>query len=80
MPLADAAVRIAEALGVSVEYLVTGRDQNAPALEPDSRLALRSLESLSLRDRKVVLSVIKALKDLRDSERKGHEAALSELG
>ena len=78
MPLADAAVRIAEALGVTVEYLITGREQQErrnPPL-PDPKVILKSLESLNMRDRKIVLSVIKTLKEIKDAERKalGNEA------
>jgi len=73
MPSADVAVRIAEALGVTVEYLVTGREQqerNASPLGLDPRVILKSLESLSVRDRKIVLSLIKSLKEIRDAEKK----------
>jgi transcriptional regulator with XRE-family HTH domain len=73
MPSADAAVRIAEALGVTVEYLVAGRGwkepNNAP-LSPDPRVVLKNLESLGRRDRKIVLNLIKSLKEMEDSERK----------
>jgi transcriptional regulator with XRE-family HTH domain len=34
LPRADAAYRIARALGVSVEYLLTGRDEAPPSLNP----------------------------------------------
>jgi len=73
MPSVDAALRIAEALGVTVEYLFTGREQQErrnPPLVPDPRVILKSLESLNMRDRKIVLSVIKALKEIKDAERK----------
>jgi len=46
MPSADAAVRIAVALGVTVEYLVTGQ-----RLERNL-----TLETLNARDRKIVLA------------------------
>jgi len=72
MPSADAAVRIAEALGVTVEYLVTGRGwkkPNNPPLSPDPRVILKNLESLGRRDRKIVLNLIKSLKELENSEK-----------
>jgi len=72
MPSADAAVRIAGALGVTVEYLITGREQqeaNHP-LVPDSRIVLKNLESLNKRDRKIVLSLVKSLQEMEDSEKK----------
>jgi len=79
VPSVDAAFHIAEALGVTVEYLVTGREQQEwknPSLMPDPRVILKSLESLNMRDRKIVLSVIKTLKEIKDTERKalGNEA------
>jgi len=73
MPLADAAVRIADALGVTVEYLITGRErqeQKNHSLVPDPQVILKSLESLNIRDRKIVLSVISTLKEIKDAERK----------
>jgi len=72
IPSVDAALRIAEALGVTVEYLFTGREQEHknPPLVPDPRVILKSLESLNMRDRKIVLSVIKTLKEIKDAERK----------
>ena len=73
MPSADAAVRIAGALGVTVEHLITGHEQqehSTSASFPDSRVILKNLEALSRRDRKIVLSLIKSLKDMEDFETK----------
>jgi len=72
MPSADAAVRIAGALGVTVEYLLTGdekRERKPPPL-PDSRAVLKNLEALNKRDRKIVFNLIKSLKEMEDSEKK----------
>jgi len=82
MPLADVAVRIAEALGVTVEYLITGREQQeqrSPPL-PNPRVILKSLEALNTRDRKIVLSVIKTLSETKDVETKAQGETYSELG
>jgi len=73
IPSADAAVRIAAALGVSVEYLITGnvqqeREPSQPV--PDSRAILKNLEALNKRDRKIVLNLIKSLKETEDTEKK----------
>ena len=71
MPSADAAVRIAKALGVTVEYLVTGhelQEQKSFPLLPDLRVILKSLESLNKRDRQIVCELIKSLKELEESE------------
>jgi len=73
MPSADAAVRIANALGVTVEYLITGNEQKerTPSTPfPDSRIVLKNLEALNKRDRKIVLNLIKSLKDMEDLEKK----------
>jgi transcriptional regulator with XRE-family HTH domain len=73
IPSADAAVRIAGALGVTVEYLITGHEQQElnPSLPfPDSRVVLKNLESLNKRDRKIVLNLISSLKEMEDSEKK----------
>ena len=73
MPSVDAAVRIAGALGVTVEYLVTGRErqeQNHSLIFPDPRVVLKDLESLNKRDRKIVFNLIKSLREMEDHERK----------
>jgi transcriptional regulator with XRE-family HTH domain len=73
MPSADAAVRIATALGVTVEYLITGHEQQGRGSSPpfpDSRVVLKNLEALNKRDRKIVINLIKSLKDMEDFEKK----------
>ena len=73
MPSVDAAVRIAAALGVTVEYLITGneeKERKPTSPLPDSRVVLKNLEALNKRDRKIVLNLIKSLKQLEDSEKK----------
>jgi hypothetical protein len=58
MPPADTAVKIAHALGVSVEYLVTGEKT---ALPSDIRLMVRNLQRLEKKNRKVVAVLINTL-------------------
>ncbi|MCL2763314.1 MAG: helix-turn-helix domain-containing protein [Treponema sp.] len=73
VPSADAAVRIAGALGVTVEYLITGQEQqerNNPPLGPDPKVILKNIEALNKRDRKIVLNLIKSLKEMEVSEKK----------
>ncbi|MCL2443029.1 MAG: helix-turn-helix transcriptional regulator [Treponema sp.] len=73
VPSADAAVRIAGALGVTVEYLITGnenQERNNPPLGPDPRVILKNLETLNKRDRKIILSLIKTLKEMEETEKK----------
>jgi transcriptional regulator with XRE-family HTH domain len=70
VPSADAAVRIAAALGVTVEYLITGEEeqkQSKSPLSPDPRVILKNLEELNKRDRKIILNLIKTLKELEDN-------------
>jgi len=58
MPPADVAVRIAQTLGVSVEYLVSGSETSLPR---DIRKINRLLLQLEPKDRKVVSVLISAL-------------------
>jgi transcriptional regulator with XRE-family HTH domain len=65
MPSAEAEVSIAQALGVSVEYLVTGRDEFhdkvlAP-LSPDIRVLVQTTGQLGIKDRNIVLTVARML-------------------
>jgi len=73
IPSADAAVRIAGALGVTVEYLITGNEQqerNYPPLSQEPRVVLKNLETLNKRDRKIVFNLIKSLREMEDQEKK----------
>ena len=60
MPPADTAVLIAKALGVSVEYLVTGEEAGLPQ---DVRQILRNLLKLSKKNRRIAAKLVKALQD-----------------
>ncbi|GHU87079.1 hypothetical protein FACS189476_01810 [Spirochaetia bacterium] len=64
IPAADAAVKIAHALGVTVEFLVMGEEQQIPQ---EIRKITRNLYKVGMRDRKLI-------EDLLDSmiERKGN--------
>ena len=61
IPPADVAVRIAQVLGVSVEYLVTGEEKTIPP--NDIRPVIQRFKQLSENDRHVVSSLINALLD-----------------
>jgi hypothetical protein len=63
MPPADAAVSIARALGVTVEYLVDGEE---PALPRDIRSISRNLLKLTEKDRKLAAVIIKAMVEQRE--------------
>jgi len=66
-PAADAAVKIARALGVSVEYLVTGEDPSIVrcALSDESRSLIKTLESLDSADRRLIHGIVKTVRDQR---------------
>ena len=58
MPPVDTAVKIARALGVSVEYLVTGEETILPA---DVRQTVKNLLQLSKKERKAVSVLVSTL-------------------
>jgi transcriptional regulator with XRE-family HTH domain len=70
-PSVVAAVKIAKALGVSVEQLVTGKEttnkETPPSLLPELGLFMKSIEQLSREDRKIIIdnaiNLIKALQN-----------------
>jgi transcriptional regulator with XRE-family HTH domain len=59
MPSADKAVRIVQALKVSVEYLVTGgenyREKNPVPLNPELYRLLKSIKKLTKHDQHIVI-------------------------
>jgi len=72
MPPADTAVRLAAALGVTVEYLVNGQDGNReiPALfisSPQKRSLLRVFDELAPEDQKLALDFVKLLRENRNN-------------
>ncbi|MDR0656677.1 MAG: helix-turn-helix domain-containing protein [Treponema sp.] len=76
IPSADAAVAIARALGVSVEYLVTGQEPGEedrfPTLSPypEVRSAAQIITQLGEKNRKMALAILKTMKKQEDLERK----------
>jgi transcriptional regulator with XRE-family HTH domain len=75
MPAADAAVRIADVLKVSVEYLIKGpgtaENKNPVYFSPEVRQMARIAEKLNPDYRKIALSFIETLKKHEDSKLKG---------
>ena len=65
IPPVDAAVSIARALGVSVEYLVTGENITLP---PDIRQIIRNLSKLHKKNRRVVALLIRALLNSQENK------------
>ena len=74
LPNAETAVKIAKALGVSVEYLVTGAETKAakakPPLSPDLRLLIQAAEKLSPKNRRLAINLVKVLKEQEDENKK----------
>jgi transcriptional regulator with XRE-family HTH domain len=67
MPSADVAVKIAKALGVSVEYLVTGQEnarETAPS-SPEIRVLIQNFRQLGENDRKMVIAIVQLYKKQR---------------
>jgi transcriptional regulator with XRE-family HTH domain len=65
VPAADVAVKIAQNLGVSVEYLVNGNEnpQSMASLSPEIRTLLQNFNQLNEKDRGLVLSIVELVKN-----------------
>jgi transcriptional regulator with XRE-family HTH domain len=67
LPSADTAVKIARALGVTVEYLVTGEFENLPAaalpyvLDSRLRAHVQTVKSLNEHDRDIIFELSKLM-------------------
>jgi len=72
MPSADAAVAIAQALGVSVEYLVTGKDakQKTAQYPPEAKIVAEITAQMEKKNRKMAVAIIKSMKKQEDEEKK----------
>jgi transcriptional regulator with XRE-family HTH domain len=70
LPSVESAVKIANALGVSVEYLVTGENSTKVEnrISADSRTIVRIVEHFSVQKRKIALGFIKWLQGFEISE------------
>jgi transcriptional regulator with XRE-family HTH domain len=76
MPPADTAARLAKALGVTVEYLLSGQDNNKELTvpffsSPKKRILLRLFDELLPEDQKLALDFVKLLKKNRDEQKTG---------
>jgi len=65
MPAADAAVAIARALGVSVEYLVTGKEKAGKSANypKEAAMAAEIIAHLSEKNREMAVAILKAMKN-----------------
>lgn len=64
MPSADVAVKIAKALGVTVEYLVTGEE---PLNSNEVSRLTRSILNLNNRDKALIRSLLKTMNEVQVS-------------
>jgi len=75
IPNAAAAVKIAQALGVTVEYLVIGKDQydkkKLSAFPKDLRLLIDIWGKLSKKNRNLALSLLETLEKQENIEKAG---------
>ena len=67
IPTADVAVKIAQALGVSVEYLVNGEERIAEktSISPEIRGLIQNYKLLNEDDRKIIIAITQLLKNKR---------------
>jgi len=72
MPSADAAVAIARALGVSVEYLVTGKEVKIKTVQYpiEARTAAELITQMEAKNRRMAVTIIKSMKKQEDEEPK----------
>jgi transcriptional regulator with XRE-family HTH domain len=74
MPPADTAARLANALGVTVEYLLNGQDNKSESTisffsSPRKRILLRIFDELVPEDQKFTLDFVKLLKKNREEQK-----------
>lgn len=64
-PSAENAVKIAQALGVSVEYLILGEKnkQENPSLSSEIRVLVQNYKQLSENDRKMIIAITQLYKN-----------------
>jgi transcriptional regulator with XRE-family HTH domain len=69
MPPADIAVKIAQVLGVSVEYLVTGQEnqREKSPLSPELDALVQTIRQLNENDRKMLYGIAALFKNNRKS-------------
>ena len=64
-PKATNSVKIARALGVSVEYLVTGGTEKTPQIPAETRFVAETFNTLSENDKKSVIALLEEMKSHR---------------
>jgi len=68
MPSADAAVAIAKALGVSVEYLVTSKDVRYKNIQYpiEAKMAAEIIMQMDEKNRKMAVTILKSIKNFEE--------------
>jgi transcriptional regulator with XRE-family HTH domain len=71
-PSADAAVAIARALGVSVEFLVNGHEDRKKGVRypMETRIITEIIAQLGEKNRRMAVAIIKSMKKQEDEEKK----------
>jgi transcriptional regulator with XRE-family HTH domain len=77
MPSADAAVAIARALGVTVEYLVTGEEKKQKTVQYpiEAKIVAEITAQMEERNRRMAVAVIKSMKKQESEEKKTYNKA-----
>jgi transcriptional regulator with XRE-family HTH domain len=65
IPAADAAVKIAQALGVTVESLILGEEQQTPQ---EIRKIIRNLYKVGIRDRKLIEDLLESMIERKENK------------
>jgi transcriptional regulator with XRE-family HTH domain len=70
IPTADVAVKIAKALGVTVEYLVTGEENHpdSSSVKPEIRDLIKDLKQLNKDDREMIHGIIQLYKNRQNQK------------
>ena len=71
IPAADVAVAIAQVLGVSVEYLITGKEIRFKTIRypKDVQIAAEMIAEMNEKNRKMAIAIIKTMKKQEEDEK-----------
>ena len=74
MPSADAAVAIAQALGVTVEYLVTGKESSQKIVKYpiEAKIVAEIIAQMDKKNRKMAVAIIKSMKKQEENSDFAH--------
>jgi len=69
LPNVETGVKIARALGVSVEYLVANEEQKTSYYSPEARVAADIITKMEEKNQKMAVSIIKSMKKQENEEK-----------